>query len=128
MFAKALNQVGCDAMLMCEKLTSLQTLLTSPLNTASHLQQLPPGFCRVITTTEKLDANSHKALEIVRTACNQDKNHVVVWGSLPCAGVSAWNHIHARTPEGRAKIDAHAKMKVVSLDSFLRVAKIVSRS
>lgn len=83
------------------------------------------GICRVVKITKELDANSRRALDLVHLVCNQDKGHVVIWGSLPCTGGCTWNYINGRTPEGQAKIKA-LEVMVALLDSFVKVAKVVS--
>ena len=86
------------------------------------------GICRVVKITLELDGCSRKAMELMRLVCSQDQARVVLWSSLPCTGGCTWNYINGRTPEGRAKIEAHVKIMVSLLVNFICAAKLIIRN
>jgi hypothetical protein len=83
------------------------------------------GICRIVKITEELDGRSHKANDLIHLVCNQSKGRVVIWGSLPCTGGCTWNYINGKTPEGKAKIEAHISLMTSLLKGFIKAAKLV---
>ena len=86
------------------------------------------GLCRTVCINEEIDGRSFKAVELCNLVCKQDRNKVVLWGSLPCTGGCPWNHINALNPGGRERIEQHTSLMTQLLSRFLPIARTVKRN
>jgi hypothetical protein len=96
----------------------------SRLSDSAHHRSL----CRTVYIDEQIDGRSHKAFELCRTVCSQDRHKTVLWGSLPCTGGCTWNYINALNPGGPERIAKHVDTMKQLLNRFIQVAKIVKRN
>ena len=78
--------------------------------------------CRIIRLTQEEDVTSEKGLAIALDAV--DNPDVLLWGSLPCTGGSAWQRINKYRPGGRTRLRQHYSTFRKMWKSFEQVARI----
>jgi hypothetical protein len=61
--------------------------------------------CHVVRLTQEEDVTSNRGLVTAMEAV--DGPNVLLWGSLPCTGGSAWQRINKHRPGGHARLRKH---------------------
>jgi hypothetical protein len=119
-FSKYVRDADTHIYTMIEYCAFLDSLLS---DRKYHL-----GLCRTVCINDEIDGRSHKSADLCSNINRQDRNKVVLWGSLPCTGGCPWNHINALNPGGIEKIEGHIEVMLQLLHRFLPIARTVKRN